>query len=168
MKLSISLRFDDNSGSAHWWVSAVSLGEDQLCTHIWRIWPKLFDFADLPPRLKGVKIRGRRLTISSRSVRTQQSCWGKESWFKKWNLRKPNTKETPVGDDCVASTSESPSLSFGRNSPRNWIRHRALRNDFSHQEIDAWSLLLSSLAYPTRYHDFGQAFWSRDYDCWKR
>ena len=38
--------------------------EHQTCTRTWRTWPKFFEFADLPPRLKGAKIRWRQFTFS--------------------------------------------------------------------------------------------------------
>lgn len=45
------------------WVSAALPREDQMCTHAWRTWPNFFDFAGLPPHLKGVQIRWRRFTF---------------------------------------------------------------------------------------------------------
>ena len=39
------------------WVSAALQREDQTCTRTWRTWPKFSDFSDLPPHLKGAKIR---------------------------------------------------------------------------------------------------------------
>ena len=46
------------------WVSAALQREDQTCTRTWRTWPKSYDFADLPPHLKGAKIRWRQFTFS--------------------------------------------------------------------------------------------------------
>ena len=69
-------------GISYWSVSAALPGKDQICTHTWRTWPKFSDFADLPPHLKGAKIRRRRLTFLnslSRSARTYLSFWGKGS-----------------------------------------------------------------------------------------
>ena len=124
--------------------------EDQTWTCTWRTWPKLFDFAALAPHnLKGVKFRWRRFSFSLlRSVRTYLSFWDHNSViqqtvrsgiWRNWRRRKLHLAKTAYDN----RSGLSPSLSFGRNSATNWIRHRATNNDFRHQEMDSlavWSM----------------------------
>ena len=58
-----------------------------------------------------------------------------------WRNSKLKTKETPFCEECVWQSIERVASAF--NSATNWIRFRATKNDFRHQELDSlplWSM----------------------------
>ena len=102
------------------WVSAALPWEDQTCACTWRTWPKIFWFCRLPPYLKVWRFLEDSLRFRCRYRSELTFVFGARDL----NSVIQQTLRSGIwfSEDCELlynRSSESPSLSFGRNHWRN-------------------------------------------------
>ena len=140
-------------GSQHVWMSAASPQEDQTWTRTWRT----FDFADyrhIPPHLKGEKISLKRglpfrffdrleltLVFEARDLNSViQQAVRSEVW-RNLRWRKLHLARTACDNQSRHAVAFAfiwkDWKEFTWNSATNWIRYRATKNYFRHQEMDS-------------------------------